>query len=231
VKLIKKNSLKDTIIGYGLIPLETIKYEFVNKVYIGIGVEEFLEFAVKSKFEYIYYYYTYYSIEDYIIPYELYSEYSKEFRKEVQLYNNAIKAFDFETPKSLTLFSIQSGTFVGIILKDLWLEDDGYSEATYAMDEFEDKFHHEVKVRTAIDREKQRKDEEELIQIIFNDPKFAYNCKNQDLRYHYLIDLLERDGMSKYQYLVEPFGIAVSGNAKMFMDRVWQSYKEQKKNK
>jgi hypothetical protein len=66
-----------------------------------------------------------------------------------------------------------------------------------------------------------------LREIIFNDPGFKF-CKNQELRFWYLAELLEKENMKKYDYLIQPPGIPLMGKIKMFMDRTWVLFKKRK---
>lgn len=94
----------------------------------------------------------------------------------------------------------------------------------------ENKFNREITKITTIKKEEQKEDEKKLRGIIFNDPEFEY-CKNQELRYWYLVELLENEEMNKYNYLVQPPGIPHMGKIKMFMDKTWILYKDWKKKR
>jgi hypothetical protein len=228
--ILVKKYLEIKIRKYNLIPLEVSSLNLTNKIFLDINeINEFLELAIDSKCYSIFYHYNYYNPEEYIIPLEWYSEYSNDFKNEVFRYNTHIKSLDFACPNRLTLFILQHGTLVGIELQNCWLENDGIKEAEEYIELLEEKFYREVeKINT--DREKQHKhDENELREIIFNDSEFSY-CKNQHLRYYYLIDLLEKEDMQKYKYLLHPFGAPHIGKVKMFMDKTWMLYKEYKKS-
>jgi hypothetical protein len=95
---------------------------------------------------------------------------------------------------------------------------------------FESKYYREVKKINASKKDQQKGDEIQLREIIFNDPEFQY-CKNQELRYWYLVELLEKEDMRKYEYMVQPPGIPHMGKIKMFMDKTWILFKERQKLK
>ena len=224
MEIITIEHLKKKIKNYNLIPLEASVLKISDQVYLAMdNIDEFLKFASDSKFEFVYYYYTYYNSEEYIIPQDWYSDYSKEFKTVVFQYNQQIESSNFGSPRSLTLFVLQNGTFVGVELYNPWIEDQGIMVAEEAIEVIDENFHEVKKTK-----EQKKEDEDKLRTIIFNDPEFRY-CKNQELRYWYLVELLERQDMNQFKYLVEPYGIPHRGKVKMFMDKTWELYKEQKK--
>jgi hypothetical protein len=225
----KSQYLKKKISNYSIIPLEVSALKFSNQLYLNIDkVEEFLNYTSDSNSKYVYYHYTYYNSGEYIIPTDWYSKYSKEFKTEVRAHNQHIKTLDFGSPKSLTLFILQNGTFVGVELNNHWIENQGIHTAEDTIEFMENKFYREVTKISANKKEQQKEDETQLREIIFNDPEFKF-CKNQELRYWYLAELLEKESMKKYNYLVQPPGIPHMGKIKMFMDKTWTLFKEQKK--
>lgn len=224
MEIITIEHLKKKIKNYNLIPLEASVLKISDQVYLAMdNIDEFLKFASDSKFEFVYYYYTYYNSEEYIIPQDWYSDYSKEFKTVVFQYNQQIESSNFGSPRSLTLFVLQNGTFVGVELYNPWIEDQGIMVAEEAIEVIDENFHEVKKTK-----EQKKEDEDKLRTIIFNDPEFRY-CKNQELRYWYLVELLERQDMNQFKYLVEPYGIPHRGKVKMFMDKTWELYKEQRK--
>lgn len=230
MSIISSEHLKEKISDYKLIPLAVSVLKISNRIHLDIDdIEDFLKFASGSNFEYVYYYYTYYNSEEYIIPIDWYSEHSKEFKTVVRQHNRHIESLDFDSPKSLTLFILQNGTFVGVELDNPWIENQGIRVAEGTIEVIENEFYREVKKISASKKQQQKDDENKLREIIFNDPEFRRNCKNQDLRYWYLVELLEKENMMKYKYLVQPYGISSNGKIKMFMDKTWILYKERKK--
>lgn len=229
MSIMKSEYLNKKISNYNIIPLEVSALKISNQLYLNIdNIEDFLKYASDSNFKYVYYHYTYYSSEEYIIPTDWYSEYSTEFKTEVRAHNQHIKSLDFSSPKSLTLFILQNGTFVGVELNNPWIENQRIHTAEDTIEFMENKFYREVTKISANKKEQQKEDETQLREIIFKDPEFKI-CKNQELRYWYLVELLEKDNMKKYDYLIQPPGIPHMGKIKMFMDKVWILYKEQKK--
>ncbi|MBV7508977.1 hypothetical protein KW850_27625 [Bacillus sp. sid0103] len=227
--IIKKQQLIEKINDYNLLPLEVSVLKISNQIHLKLDeIEEFLKFASDSNLKYVYYFYTYYHSGEYIIPSDWYSEYSKEFKAVVRQHNQQIKSLDFDSPQRLTLFILQNGTFVGVELNNFWIENQGISVAEEIIEVFENKFYREVKKISANKKVQQKDDENELREIIFNDPEFKL-CKNQALRYRYLIELLEKENMMKYDYLVQPYGYHKDGKVKWFMDKTWELFKERKK--
>ena len=130
MSIMKTEHLKKKISNYNLIPLEISSLNISNQIHLNIdAIEDFLKFASDTDSNYVYYYYTYYNFENYIIPADYYNEYSGEFKAEVRKYNQHIKKLNFDSPKSLTLFVLQNGTYVGIKLHDFWIENQGISVA------------------------------------------------------------------------------------------------------
>lgn len=229
MSIIKKQTLIEKIKSYNLIPLEVYALNISNQIHLNLDkIEDFLKFTRESNNCYLYYYYTFYNSGEYIIPLDWYSEYSKEIKTEIHQYNQYIESLDFSLPKSLTLFVLQNGTYVGVVLENLWIDDQDISIAEQAIEVIENRFHHEVKKISANKKVKQKEEENELREIIFNDPEFKL-CKNQALRYWYLIELLEKENMMKYDYLVQPYGYYKDGKVKWFMDITWDLYKDRNK--
>lgn len=227
--LIIREHLKKKISNYNLIPLEVSALNISNQIFLEIDeIEEFLKFASDSNCEHVYYHYTYYNSEEYIIPLDWYDEQTNKFQNTVKKHNQLIESLDFGYPNSLSLFILQNGTFVGIKLHDPWIEEKGIESAEDTIETIENEFYREVEALRESKKDKQKDDENKLRGIIFNDPEFGY-CKNQHLRYYYLVELLEKENMKKYEYLVQPYGAPHVGKIKMFMDKTWMLYKERKK--
>ncbi|MCM3725089.1 hypothetical protein M3226_05175 [Neobacillus cucumis] len=229
MSIMKNDHLKKKIINYNIIPLEVSSLSISDKIHLNIdAIEDFLKFASDTDCKYVYYYYTYYNLENYIIPADYYNEYSGDFKTEVRKHNQHIKTLNFDSPKSLTLFVLQNGTYVGVVLDDPWIDNQGISVAVEAIEEIEHKFYREVKKISDNKKVQQKENENELREIIFNDPEFKL-CKNQALRYSYLIELLQKEDMMKYDYLVQPYGYHKDGNVKWFMDITWELFKERER--
>ncbi|MEH7110729.1 hypothetical protein [Bacillus sp. JJ1764] len=229
MSIMKSKYLNEKITNCNLIPLEVSDFDISNRLYLNIDkIDDFLKYASDSNSKYVYYHYTYYNSEEYIIPTDWYSEYSKEFKTEVRAHNQRIKSLDFDSPKSLTLFILQNGTFVGVEIDNTWLQNQGIMIADVTIDIIENQFYREVKKFDVAKKEQYKEDENELREIIFNDPEFKF-CKNQELRYWYLVELLEKEDMKKYDYMLQSPGIPHMGKIKMFMDKTWELYKERNK--
>ncbi|EEG78360.1 hypothetical protein [Dethiobacter alkaliphilus] len=228
MKIITNEHLKKKISDYNLTPLEVSVLKISNQVYLKIDtIDDFLKFASDSKLEFVYFYYTYYKSEKYIIPQDWYSDYSKEFKAVVVQHNRYIESLNFDSPKSLVLFIIQNDTLIGTELQNPWIEDKNITVAEEAIEVIDYEFH-EVQKKRDLEKGQQKEDEKKLREIIFEDPEFRY-CKNQELRYWYLVELLEREDIKQFEYLVEPYGIPHTGKIKVFMDMTWALYREQKK--
>jgi hypothetical protein len=229
MSIMKSQHLKKKISNYNLIPLEVSFLNISNQIHLNLDViEDFLKFASDTDCKYIYYYYTYYNIANYIIPADSYNEYSGEFKTEVRKHNQHIKTLNFDSPKRLTLFVLQNGTYVGVVLDNPWIDNQDISVAEEAVELIENKFYREIKKNDVAKRKQYKEDENKLREIIFDDPEFKL-CKNQALRYWYLVELLEKENMMKYDYLVQPYGYHKDGKVKWFMDVTWELYKKRNK--
>ncbi|RCW74988.1 hypothetical protein [Saliterribacillus persicus] len=229
MSIIRCEYLKEKISGYNLIPLEVSHLKISNQIHLSINnIEDFLRFASDSLYDYVYFYYTYYDSEYYKIPFDWYSDYPRDFITKISKHNRSIESLDFSTPKSLTLFILQNGMYVGIVFENRWIENDEIEDAEEAIEMLENTFYDELKEIKNSKEDLKKDDENELREIIINDPEFRY-CKNQELRYWYLVEMLEKEDMKKYEYLVQPPGIPHNGKIKMFMDKTWILYKERKK--
>jgi hypothetical protein len=228
MRIIKENKLIEKINSYNLSFCEVKSFNLSNSIHLKLSdVEAFLKFVKDNDFKVIYYLYKYYKSEDYFIPFDWYSEETKDFKIDVEKHNAQVKEINFNLPKSLSLFTLHHGVFSGVEFADFWMENnEKLSVADDAIETIENKFYGEEDKFKKTNREDRKRDEKELREIIINDPEFKY-CKNQDIRYWYLADLLEAKEMNKYKYLFKPhFGIAQSGKAKVFMDKTWMIYNE-----
>ena len=230
MRIPRANKLIERIVTYDLRGFEVESYQLANKVQLkSMSVDLFLNHVKDSCSKSIFYLYKYYKKEDYIIPLDWYSEETEKFKADVENHNSEVEKYDFDIPNKMSLFTIIEGIFLGVEFFDEWLEVEMLEDAEEMIEKIEEKYYgsrHELK-RTK--REDKKRDEEELRKILFNDPEFAY-CKNQDMRYWHLGELLELDEMKKYRYLFEPnFGIPSTGKAKVFLDKTWMLYLEEKK--
>lgn len=66
---------------------------------------------------------------------------------------------------------------MGVVLENPWADNQGIIVAEDAIEVIEDKFYREVKKISANKKVQQKEDENELREIIFNDPEFKL-CKN-----------------------------------------------------
>lgn len=126
MSILKSEYLKKKISNYNMFPLEVSALKFSNQLYLKIdAIDDFLKYANEFNFDYVYYHYSYYKFGEYIIPTDWYSEYSKEFKIEARAHNQRIKSLDFGSPKKLTIFVLQNGTFVGIEISNPWIDNQG----------------------------------------------------------------------------------------------------------
>lgn len=226
--IIRNENLINKINKYELIPLEIELENISSRVHLNMfTVDGFLNFAREANSKHVYYNYTYYKLEDYLIPQDWYDNQVREVQIAVRDHNKLVKSLDFSMPTSLLLFILQGGTLIGLKLQCVWLEDKGIEKAEDTIEAIEDKYYREVKQVKKLKKANKIEDEKKLREMIYRDPEFKY-CRNQESRYYYLVDLLEdnQDIMEEYGYLFDPFGAPHTGKVKMFMDKTWMLYKD-----
>ncbi|CZQ81710.1 Hypothetical protein Tpal_232 [Trichococcus palustris] len=210
--------------------LKVDEYKASNFISLSIdNVEDFISLAKELKVEYVYYSYSYYDKNEYIIPIDTYDEFSDGINVEIKKHNKEINKIDFSKPYSLTLFMLLNGTITKISLLDSWIEEMSIPDKDTKHSEIEEKYFAEFALKEKEERKNKEADKEELKKIILSDPEFSY-MKNQLLRDEYLHDLLLKEGMGKYSYLfVGDYDRGRSIPIKHYMDRVWEEYRESKK--
>lgn len=224
------NSLVMKTLEAGLIPININYVDVNNKLQIPCdSVDDFIKFAKTTDSRHVFYYYDYHNIEDYLIPLDDYGDYPKEFIEEINFYNHKNQTIDFNQPYSIEIFVITNGVYIGSVIDDFWLEELEIDTAEEKIQDIESKFTTTLKKIKNSKKAQIKNDENELREIIFKDPEFTH-CKNQQLRYNYLIDLIERDDdLNKFKYLISPYGAPHIGKIKFFMDETWRLFRENNK--
>lgn len=193
------------------------------------SIDDIFNFANDSNTKCVYYCYSYYNIDDYLIPLDTYDEFSSNINLEIKKHNRYIKNIDFSKPYQLTLFTLKNGIIIEITLSDTWIDGMEIMDKDSKKSDIEDKFFEEFNIKKKEKRENAETDKEELKKIILNDPEFSY-MKNQYLRNEYLNKLLLTNGMSKYKYLFDGgYDRGLSMPIKFYMDRIWEEYRESKR--
>lgn len=192
------------------------------------NIDDIFNLANRSNDKCVYYCYSYYNIDDYLIPLDTYDELSSDINLEIDRHNRYIKNIDFSKPYSLMLFTLNNGMVIEITISDPWIDEMKIMDKDTKISDIEQKYFEEFHIKEREKRENEAMDKEILKEIIFNDPEFSY-MKNQRLRDEYLNKLLLTEGLDKYSYLFKGgYDRGVSIPMKQFMDRVWQEYKESK---
>lgn len=221
-----EDELKKIVTKSNLIPIEVDILDTSKNLFIKLnGIEKFLEFANNNNVEYVFYFFTNYYIESYIIPSEWYSEYPVNMQKEIVQRNKDIETQKFNRPIGLTLFIVKEGIYLTYEMYDFWLEELDIIENKEAFNLLEERYSSEIEKIIEQKEEEAKCEEEELRKIIINDMEFKY-CTNQQARYNYLVDLLKRENMKKYCKLFKRYGAPHSGEIRIFMDKTWKVYKE-----
>lgn len=211
---------------FNLIPLKLDRMINKNCIYISFdNIIVFFEYASFKNVGEIIYHYEYYDIEEYIIPKDWFSAYPESFKTLVREHNDLINNQNFSDPRNLKIFILVDGTLIGCNIDNNWMSINDILPAEETFEKIEDHFSKDVSKIKKFAKQQKENDQFELMEIMFKDPEFKY-CKNQHLRYQYLADLLEKENMDKYQYLVDPFGAPHIGNAKNLLDKAWMIFKE-----
>lgn len=221
-------AIKDMITTHGMTPIEVSHYQIDNKVYIAVDTPmDFIDLVSSWNEKYIYLSTRNYLLEDFLIPDDWYDEYPKDFVKEVRVYNKKIKSLDMDRPKQTMLFVLQNGVMIIHEIIDPWIEDLGFKFAEDQIEELEAAYYSEIKKIKHKVKNQDQELKQQLREYIMSDPEFAHK-KNQESRYWYFHEVMEREEMSKYRDLLMPYGAPHTGKVKMFMDEAWRLLKQRK---
>jgi hypothetical protein len=140
-----EEKLVEMVLEADLLPTKVREVKISNNIVMITEPEnKYLEFVKKTGIRYLFYIYTYYDVEKYLIPYDWYSDYAKTFKVVIQNHNQSLKELDFRVPYKLTLFMLLDGTYIGAEYQDEWLAALGIDEAEKEFEKIETKFYHEV---------------------------------------------------------------------------------------
>lgn len=194
-------------------------------------LEKFIEFARLNMAERIYIKYSYYDSSDY----EIYGEYdnlSGRAIEEIKEYNSTVNSIDFTKPSKVVIFTFIDSMLLGIEHVDDWIQSSEVIDPLGKYEEIKLKYEFdyidEIAQTRRVTKDKFKPEKDRLMNIILNDHEFGYK-KNQDSRYWYFQDLMDKPEMEEYRELLIPYGAPFGGNVKMFMDDVWRIFKEQEK--
>lgn len=195
------------------------------------NISSFIELVKLDRALRIYYCYFYFDSLNFKINYQPRFLSSRAI-SEIESYNNLVDTFDFAQPYKLLIFTKIDSMQLGIELISDWPMSSGLRNPSELYEEikskYEDDYYVEVAQRRKEQRELFKQQKEEITKLILNDPEFQYK-KNQESRYWYYIDFIQKPGLEKYKELLLPHGSPVNGNVKMFMDYVWRIFKEMEK--
>ena len=226
--IVRQNELQEYVLEKDMVLLEISNIDFKNFIMIKFkDIQEFFDYASSREAKEFFFTYSYFEKDEYIIPNDWYSKYPKSFKNRVKEHNNRISNLDFSKPYLLKMFILIEGALVGFKIEDNWMQENDIFDAEETIEILEDHFSKEVSAINKVEKKQRKEDEQELINIMINDPEFK-NCKNQHLRHEYLADLLSNENMKKFNYLVDPFGAPQIGKAKNLLDKAWMLYKEKK---
>lgn len=214
----RKDELNKIAESHNLTALEVRDIKIYNRINLEFNnIDSFIEFVVNSGFNRIFYSYSYYTKEEYLIPKDYYDAYPKDFVDVVNEHNEMLKKQDFSIPYSLTVFVLESGVQIGIVLEDYWLES---LKADEQIEKIEGHFWKEV-------QQYKQENLKKFKEYILNDPEFEKK-KNQEARYWYFNEIIEMEEFKSLLPVFSPIGIYHTGKVKMFMDEMWQKLKDKK---
>lgn len=237
--MIEKSLLESKIKEQGILSVEINNlFEFEDK-FIKLeneNIDSLITFAKSNDIKSIFYYYTYYDKDDYIIKDENIDEeigkkldYFEQglidsFMAEVEEYNKQAAGMDISKPFELCFFTIYQGYLIGGYYQDDYLYP-GDSEDYYdKLLELVDKYFSEEEYMKQREQErnesKQKRIEllNRLKEYILSDPEF-HKCTNDRLRHLYKSHLY-RTNKDYFEYRNnEPY------NSVMFIDALWKEHK------
>lgn len=227
MKLFTQQSLEEIIKNRNLYPVHLDYFSLQSIIVLKLdNIEDFLKIAIDFKVDKVFYSYTYYSSDVYIIDEEQYDSEIPQLKTIIKKHNDKLSKLDFERPSGLHIFILYEGSYLGFYSQDIWLEEMGFYESDIQSVIIEGEFKEKnVSILKDISKRKTQL-KEELREKILNEEDFKYK-KNQDSRYRYLVDLLvNSEEYAKYSDLLQPFGMPSHGNIKLFMDETWLIYQE-----
>mgnify|MGYP003602419201 CR=1 FL=1 len=237
--MIEKSLLESKIKEQGILSVEINNlFEFEDK-FIKLeneNIDNLVTFAKSNDLKSIFYYYTYYDTEDYMIKEDDIEEEIGErldyfeqglidaFMAEVEEYNKKAADMDLSKPFQLCFFAIYQGYFIGGYYHDEDMDSD-YSEDNYhkllklvekyfSREEFIKKQEQEMQLG------KQKKIEvlTRLKEYILNDPEF-HKCTNDSLRLMYKTNLCKTNKDYSEYHKKEHY------RAVRFIDALWKEHK------
>lgn len=228
----EKNKMINRIKSKNLIPIELENEDFIGiKTLKSNSIDELLEIGKDSGSKRVYFGYMTYDPSRFKLKYNP-DTFSEKGCEKIELYNSHVETFDFTKPYKITVFIEIDSILLGIRIIDDWIQMKDLSDPDTILkaieEEDEDNYHREFFDEQRKNRVSNKDNLEELLEIILSDPEFA-NKKNQQIRYWYFMEVMERNHMKKYIELLIPYGAPHIGNVKMFMDNAWRIYKERLK--
>lgn len=209
-------------------------------------INELIMFMKVNNIKNVFYTYSFYREDYYIIDEELMNEFDKELMnkfdeelmnefdeeiyslllKDIKEHNKQIERLDFSRPGEMHIFCIYESNYISINDYDFWCDELGIVSAKEKIVEIiEDN-------KETIDRKlKERKLikqvlKEEFRNYVLNDDEFK-KCTNQRLRRDYMYLVFERDEAKKYKPMFSYYNSFDISSAVNFIEMLWREYKLQ----
>lgn len=233
--MISIENIEKNVASYGFQPIVLLDFKSNNYGEIDSkDIDSFLKLIKQENGKHVYLVPFYYDKRDYYIDPYYDDDYSDFIQKNIKFreYEKKLEEFDFGRPRALEVIARYEDLYLIYRIEDDWFDEDNLGKSGIESEiksEFEDSYYEEVLKKRRETREKYKKEKEEVERIILNDPEFVTK-KNQDSRYWYFHDLMDKEEMIKYQEIFLPYGAPHTGNVKLFMDEVWAKFKEIQKN-
>lgn len=172
--------------------------------YFDESIERFIEYIRRKEIDVVYYMYTYYEMEEFIITEEnaesigLSNDEYLEYIDEIAKYNKKVETLPFDKPNGLLIFVVNQGVVWGKHCRNAWLaelidNDEICEDSDIALERIIDPiddvdYEEEIEIRQrkkyAVDEEKEKQVKKELFEFFLNDGKFMM-CTNKELRIKY----------------------------------------------
>lgn len=164
-------------------------------------IKEFLRFLTINNITNVFYKYTFYNKEDYIIN-DIFAEMSDKdvynlIKNDIESYNEEIKSLDFSKPKSLQAFCLYDTEYIGILFNDPWIEQRGIVTWQDKVKELLREHENELEARKQNSKVKNEKLKEDFKNYLLNDKGFQ-KCTNIKMRKQYILSKINNNELDHY---------------------------------
>ena len=237
--MIEKSLLESKIKEHGILSVEVNNIVEFEDRFINLedeNIDNLITFVKTNDLKSIFYCYTYYDKEDYMIKDENIDEEIGEklyyfeqnvidsFMAEVEDYNKKAADMDLSKPFELCFFAIYQGYFIGGYYQDEYLNSDHSEDYYDTLLELVDKYFSEDEYNKKQEQESKESRQQRievlnrLKEHVLNDPEF-HKCTNDSLRHVYKINLYNTN-KDYCEYQKKEHYLAVR-----FIDALWKAHR------